>query len=218
MKIFTAAQLMEAVYADPGSADIEVSINIKGVQAYMTKDRVLVIPGTNEFSDWFQFNFDVFGRGRSDIQGFATATGDSGAVWHAGFLEHARLVYTFAKGLKPRQIIGHSLGAASAQIVGSSLKVPTIAFASPRTLRGDRGGVHGEGFVVNLCRSDDSVCHVPPPFMGFRHVGRTIWMNPRGINFWEDHRIDQYLEIMVLDEIAAELPTVWPDEPLRRVA
>ncbi len=52
------------------------------------------------------------------------ATGDSGKhAWHAGFLKHAQTVHASVSGMPepPKLIIGHSLGAASAQIVGASL-------------------------------------------------------------------------------------------------
>ncbi|SLN45302.1 hypothetical protein PSA7680_02314 [Pseudoruegeria aquimaris] len=168
LKLSDAAETMRQIYCDPAAAEVEVSLDIRGVQVYFLKNGTLVIPGTNEFSDWFEFNFDVFG---TEGHGFEVAQGDSGAVWHAGFLEHAQTVFSFAKPLKPKFIIGHSLGAASAQIVGSSLRIPTIAFASPRTNRGEKR-FSGAGWVLNICRVDDTVCQVPPPLHGLPARGQ----------------------------------------------
>ena len=186
-----------------------MSIDVRGVQAEYLKDGTLVIPGTNELSDWFEFNFDLVSSSGNEGHGFEVSPGDSGARWHAGFLEHAQLVYAFAKPLKPKLIIGHSLGAASAQIVGTSLRTPTIAFASPRTHRG-RTQIPGEGWVVNICRTDDTVCHVPPNFLGFRHVGSRYWISPNEVNDGEDHRMDNYIALMETKRIKDKLPATWP--------
>ena len=217
LRIRDAADYVNYAYNRPDEDDIKESISLKGVQAYLLKNDTLVIPGTNEFSDWYRFNFDVYDLFGGQSEGFEIAQGDSGARWHAGFLEHAMTVYAFAKPLKPKFIVGHSLGAASAQIVGSSLRVPTIAFASPKTNRGDQI-LRGEEYVVNFCRTDDTVCHVPPGFLGFRHVGKTVWLNPKGINFGEDHRIDQYIALMGEDHIKEFLPITWPEEIRDEVA
>lgn len=209
MELLEAAHVVQDIYKNPNSRDVEEQIDINGVQAYVLKGGILVIPGTNEFSDWFDFNFDVFDSGGSESHGFSVVSGDSGVKWHAGFLEHAQYVYAFAKPQKLKLVIGHSLGAASAQIVGWSLGLPTIAFASPKTCRGV-SKLDGTEKVLNLCRSDDTVCHVPPGFLRFKHVGKTIWMNPDGIDFGEDHRIDEYIEIMKEPRFKELLPKSWP--------
>ncbi|MCT8161206.1 hypothetical protein [Pseudoruegeria sp. SHC-113] len=206
LKLSDAAETMRQIYYDPAAAEVQVSLDIRGVQVYFLKNGTLVIPGTNEFSDWFEFNFDVFG---TEGHGFEVAHGDSGAVWHAGFLEHAQTVFSFAKPLKPKFIIGHSLGAASAQIVGSSLRVPTVAFASPRTNRGEKR-FSGAGWVLNICRVDDTVCHVPPPFMGFQHVGSVRWMMPDEANPGQDHRIHEYIDCMAMEQNAKRIESHWP--------
>ena len=206
MKCIQAAEIMAQVYQEAASADIAESIDVNGVQAVFLSDGTLVIPGTNEPSDWTKYNFNLFGDART---GFTTVAGDSGTAWHAGFLAHARMVYAFAKPLRPKVIIGHSLGAGSAQIVGASLGVPTIAFAAPRPRRRN-ARLEGEKFVLNLCRTDDTVCHVPFNFLGFRHVGGVAWMSPDEVNDGEDHRIDHYMDLMRSATWAARLPQSWP--------
>ena len=208
MKFPDAARVMQKTYHGSNSADIRHRFDVGGVQAVYLKGGILVIPGTNELADWFNFNFNI-GHNQGRRPGTDVIAGDSGALWHAGFLQHARMVYVFAKPLRPKLVIGHSLGAASAQIVGMSLKVPTIAFASPRTHRGS-DKLPGEGWVINICRSDDSVCHLPPPFLGFRHVGSRYWLSPAQVNHGEDHRIGKYIELLRKNRHAQRLPKHWP--------
>lgn len=210
LNVLDACDMIEAAYDGSNSPDVEHQIDIRGVQAMYLKSGVLVIPGTNEMSDWFDFNLDIAGS-VTDGHGFEVVPGDSGSHWHAGFLEHAQIVYTFAKGLRPKFIVGHSLGAASAQIVGTSLGVPTIGFASPQTLRGAPTNRLGkEGWVVNFCRVDDTVCHVPPKFLGFRTLGSRYWLSSDTINVGQDHSIDNYRSILKLKKTQDRVPMIWP--------
>lgn len=208
--IMAAAERMERVYEDPGKEKVLHKVENRGVQAYYLKDETLVIPGTNEKLDWIDFNFEAFNLIGDSPKIFATKMGDSGDFeWHAGFLEHAHTVFTFANILKPKLIIGHSLGAASAQIVGASMKVPTLAFASPRPLRSKKQP-KGAGYVLNLLRTDDLVCDVPPRWLGFTHVGQVVKMNPWGIHFGEDHRINHYMDAMEDKAVKPKLDEFLP--------
>ncbi|WP_425038101.1 hypothetical protein [Primorskyibacter sp. S187A] len=210
LNVLDACDMIEAAYDQTNAADIEHQIDIRGVQAQYLKSGVLVIPGTNEMADWFDFNLNISGQ-PTDGHGFEVVPGDSGSMWHAGFLEHAQIVYTFAKGLRPKFIIGHSLGAASAQIVGTSLRVPTLAFASPQTLRGrPTNRLAHEGWVVNYCRLDDTVCHVPPKFLGFRTLGSRYWLAPDEINVGGDHSIDHYRALLKTKKVQDRVPMAWP--------
>jgi hypothetical protein len=193
----------------PSTQDIETSIDVAGVQAVYLKNGTLVIPGTNEFADWFDFNLKFGNTNTVEGHGFEVVPGDSGALWHAGFLEHAQMVYMFAKGVRPKFIVGHSLGAASAQIVGMSMRVPTVAFASPNTCR-TRDRMPGEGWVVNICRIDDAVCHVPPKFLGFRTIGSRYWLKPDELDAEEDHKIHNYAELLKLKRIKDQVGMHWP--------
>ncbi|KNG93204.1 hypothetical protein ATO11_12145 [Pseudaestuariivita atlantica] len=202
-----AAKLIEDAYAKR-LTDVHTEIDVRGVQATYLNSGVLVIPGTNEFRDWFDFNLNMFGQG-GDGHGFEVVSGDSGTKWHAGFLEHAQIVYSFAKGLRPKFIVGHSLGAASAQIVGMSLRTPTIAFASPQTCR-SRTRMPGEGWVVNICRVDDDVCHQPPRILGFRTIGSRYWLSPDPLKLGEDHKIDNYMDLLKTKKVKDRVPQAWP--------
>lgn len=209
ISLLDAAQMVSETYAGTNTAKIDNTIDVAGVQATFLKDGTLVIPGTNEFSDWFDFNLNFGGARPTDGHGFEVVSGDSGALWHAGFLEHAQMVYTFAKALRPKFIVGHSLGAASAQIVGMSLRIPTVAFASPQTCR-TRPRLPNEGWVINVCRIDDAVCHVPPKFLGFRTIGSRYWLRPDELDDGEDHKIHNYAELLRLKRVKDRVPTDWP--------
>lgn len=207
LALLDAARMIEETYAGRNRADVVNEIDVAGVQAVLLKNGVLVIPGTNELSDWFDFNLNA--GENPDSHGFDVLAGDSGAKWHGGFLEHAQMVYMFAKGVRPKFIVGHSLGAASAQIVGMSLRVPTIAFASPQTCR-TRERMEHEGWVINLCRVDDTVCHVPPKLLGFRTIGSRYWLKPDDLNVGEDHSIEHYAALLSQERVRARVPLAWP--------
>lgn len=208
MTILDAARAVRAASQGEEGLDVVERIDIDGVQALTLKGGVIVVLGANELSDWFDYNLDFIPDAESEHVGFSVIPGDSGARWHAGFLEHARYVYTFAKPQHPKLILGHSLGAASAQIVGASLGVPAIGFGSPRPLR-QRRPFRGEGWVVNVCRSDDAICYLPPDFLGFRHVGSVYWLTPPDINPGEDHSMDHYISAIEAG-VSDTLPETWP--------
>jgi len=219
MKIRDAATLMENCYAyeverKAGAKasslkhlmDVAQSYNVDGVQAYLLKDKTLVVPGTNEMSDWGRYNLATR---RVWSQNLSREAGASGALWHKGFLAHARAVYNFVVMLKPKFLIGHSLGAASVQIAGASLAKPTVAFASPRTKHG-KAYFKGEGWVVNINRVDDTVCHVPPPSTGYRHLGSQYWMAPSKVNVGGDHQMKHYIRLLDDKHASRNVPKKWP--------
>lgn len=195
MKLTVAADLIQRAYDGKLGALKASEINHLGAQAAMLKDGTLVIPGTNEVSDWTDFNFNV-------------GSGDSKRTWHAGFLKHAQAIYPYAKGAQAKRVIGHSLGAASAQIIGVSLGIPAICFASPRPLRG-RTRFKGEHRILNICRFDDAVCSLPLPFLGFRHVGKSHWISPREQQSSGSHQIKHYLRAMSRGKSTPDLPDTW---------
>jgi len=210
MDVLEACDIAQAAYEGHSREEIAAEIDIRGVQAYFLKSGVLSIPGSNEAYDWFEYNTRVNDPSMDGVA-FDVAPGDSGSQFHAGFLDHAQTVYTFAKGLKPKFIVGHSLGAASAQIVGTSLRVPTIAFASPRTLKGKPSNrLRGEGWVVNYCRVDDTVCHFPRNHKDFRVLGSQYWLNPDEINVGEDHSMKNYRKALKSRKIRERVPMQWP--------
>ncbi|MBM9594256.1 alpha/beta hydrolase family protein [Roseitranquillus sediminis] len=205
--VLDAARMVRLAYDAARDLDPIDRIDIRGAQAYLIKGDILVIPGTNERIDW-GFNLHLAEQGK-EIQGFKIVAGDSGRVWHAGFLRHAEFLYGFAKRARPKFIVGHSLGGASAQILGWSLRTPTVTFGSPRPLRG-KAPLEGEGWILNLCRADDEVCHLPPRPMGFRHVGSVRWLLPEAFDAEFDHGMVNYIEILGETKTAERIEKQWP--------
>ena len=190
----------------PGA--VKAHISVKGAQAQMMDHGVMVIPGSNELLDWFT-NFDVYKIlgsrfGRRDRQ-----KGSRGAVFHEGFLRHASRLQGFARDNGAKFIIGHSLGAASAQILGTALGVPAIGFASPRVKLG-AGKLKNESKVLNICRADDLVTRVPPSEAGFRRLGKTVRLVPPKTNPGMDHSMPEYIESLKTHVSAPGLPKSWP--------
>jgi hypothetical protein len=208
MKVIDAARIMAAGYAPRGRLDVTRSLDEGGVQAHFLADGTLVVPGTNERTDWVSFNLRALPRASRALAS-ALRRGASGARWHGGFLSHAEIVYEFAKPLRPERMIGHSLGAASAQIAGASLGIPVIAFASPRTKHGDRR-FPNEGWVLNVNRRDDKVGWIPPSGFGFRHLGSVYALEPPTPNIGIDHAMDHYIALLRHPRAGRRVPRVWP--------
>jgi pimeloyl-ACP methyl ester carboxylesterase len=197
MKITQAAELIQKAYDRDLSAELaHPPLNKKGVEAWMLRDGTLVVPGTNDTADWWR-NINVGRSGR----------GASRRTWHKGFLEHARVIYDYATPLQPKLVIGHSLGAAAAQILGVSWKIPAICFASPRPLRG-RQRFPGEGNILNINRWDDIVTQLPP-IVWFRHVGRVHRISPGETQSEGSHSIPDYLRAMSQGRVRPPLPDSW---------
>lgn len=183
-----AARLVEADYYARETLDVSETLDIRGVQASIVLWqglRVLLVRGTDERLDWLRFNLRFWPR---------VQAGDT-RMWSRGFLRHGEAVYAFAKGKPLDCIVGHSLGAACAQIIGPSLGLPAIAFASPRPLYKGPQPERAD-LVTNYCRVDDLVTRLPPPAWGFKHVGKATWYRPARRHWGEDHRIPALLSIM----------------------
>ena len=193
IKILDAAWLLSNAEQSPELFDFADTLDEGGVQAKMTAHGILIIQGTNQGRDWIDFNLDVFDLTDAELGNITLVDRSDVRNWHAGFLEYAEVVYGFANRFQVKLILGHSLGGAAAQIIGAKLQVPTLAFATPRTYRGN-GAVPGSQYVLNVLKSNDRVCNVPP---SFKHVGTTIMLEPiRRVNFGEDHRIRHYIRVL----------------------
>lgn len=186
---------------------IKESFDEKGAQAVITKDDILLIPGTNQFSDWFK-NFDVYNILGERFSARATSRSSSGAQFHAGFWRHSIQLHEFAKDNKVKFIIGHSLGAAAAQILGVILDVPAVGFASPRVKRG-KGKVRHENRILNICRADDLVTRVPPSEAGFRRLGMSVRLMPPSVEKGIDHTMPDYVNALSFEAFDNDLPKVW---------
>ena len=196
MKLRDAAILIQAGYDNSLGSNVRRKHDSNGVLAFLLKDKTLVIPGTNDKRDW-----------RRNLRVGTVKKGDSGRMWHQGFLEHATEAFKFAAPHNPRRVIGHSLGAAAAQIVAVSLNIPAICFASPRTLRGKRW-FKGENKIINVCRYDDAVAKLPPSWTGFRHLGNTCWISSGELQSEGTHTLADYLRVLH-KRSKPPLPDIW---------
>ena len=189
------------------------------VEAYMLSNNCLLIPGSNSAADYFKFNFVVnktaektrtlilTPKGRV-VFSKETKAGASGTIWHQGFLEHAETIYNWIIKNKlewPSLIIGHSLGAASAQILSKTFATPAIGFAAPR-LRKAKGRITLDHLSLSICRNDDGVCKLP---RRFHHIGQTkalVHNNPKG---GMNHNMAAYIDALKNQKPGLNIPTVW---------
>lgn len=204
-----AAQLIEAdYYKKDFIPDLRASIDQLTVSAVHDEEVLwLIVRGSDDWRDW-ALNMKALPK-KSNIEVYSKyhpglLQGSSGAIYHAGFLSDARLVYMFVLGLQskapaPPQIAltGHSRGAAIAAIVGASMALPTIGFGCPRhIIRRSSTKLPGEHMVLLINRSDDMVGFLPPADLGFDHLGTVFFIRPRRRHWGEDHRIPHYIALM----------------------
>ena len=207
MDLMDAANLVANSYKGRAHLPpVRMEINEGHVQAYLLSDNTLVIPGSNELIDYTDANL-VTGRQKISWDKMGKAAGN--AIWHKGFAQHAATIANKLGRAKPTFILGHSLGAAAAQILGCVYGAPAIGFASPMPRRGTTR-LKNERYVLNVVRNDDTVCRMPPKRFGFRRVGNTEVMKPRGINFGEDHSMKQYIKLMERERRAGTIVKSWP--------
>ena len=204
-----AAALIQAAYS--GHLRFTAANTEQHIQAFITPERDLVIPGTNECEDWRRFNLQVHAPRNARIPGLKLLPQSHVGSWHFGFLRHADSVYRFARRHQPRFIVGHSLGGAAAQIIGHRLHIPTITFGSPRVYKGRLPRVAGEGWVLNLCRSDDPVTGVPA-LSGFRHLGTVRSLKTGRQVSSRNHPIAEYARLLeaATGERFARIEREWP--------
>ncbi|MCP5071801.1 MAG: hypothetical protein GY947_00715 [Rhodobacteraceae bacterium] len=199
MEVMKAAELLETAYEDDFGSDAQSKPHSQdGAQAYLLGDGSLVIPGTNEPTDWTKYNLNVF-----SMRQYRKS---NGIRFHSGFLTHAQSILDWVRDKDVKCITGHSLGAASGQILGPILNVPTICFASPKVSLKRFVRYRNEDKVLNFNRKDDRVTKVGGWF--FRHLGRTEVLDPQGPHIGGDHKVKFYRELLVLDRYN-HLPKTW---------
>jgi hypothetical protein len=213
-KISDAVNLAEASYQGKRhpslTTKIARSLDKDDVQAHLLDNGILLIPGSNSLMDYLRFNLRVLNIGgkRYRMSNETTQKGASGTVWHQGFLAHAKVIYDWIEqlGEKPTYIIGHSLGAASTQILSKSWTVPGIGFAAPRPRR-SRGRVKDDNLCLCINRNDDTVCDLP---VSFHHMGQVHRCSPRRSVFGPDHAMKHYRTAVEEQQAAGKLHNQWP--------
>ena len=232
LSILKAAQLIATAYdlspQGPNGTDsvlrqthdVRVTKRCKkqGVEAYMLSNGCLLIPGSNSLADYLRFNLRLWGLGKRKLSfreeakklnvDTRTRLGFSRTVWHQGFFQHAEKIRTWVGDNPngwPKMIVGHSLGAASAQILSKAWAAPAIGFAAPRP-RKSRGAIVLEDLSLSICRDDDIVCFLPSSFHRMGQTRTLIHSKPkRGLN----HNMDAYLDALAHPKPGLDIPTVW---------
>ena len=198
--------------------------------ARLRHPNTLVITGSRNAKDYLYYNFRP-NRSLPPMPELKELLKSDGApdkfperAYQRGFLLHAARVLRFLKGRTPDFIIGHSLGAASAQILGTALEVPTICFASPQVIKKrflegpPREKEHAQWNVFNVAWNKDFVTR-GYRLTGLRALGhRVILRNDRAFNLGIDHFVTDYAKLVYMDseKVDQKLPDKWrdPDYPV----
>lgn len=204
-----AAELAEASYAGKAAEVIawqwSDTLDQDDVMAHLLTDDTLLIVGSNSWRDYVRFNLRIQRLGAPRMR---LANVNVPVTWHQGFLAYTKGVQDWIqeKGVTPSFIIGHSLGAAAAQILSAGWDIPAIAFAAPRTCRTENAqAVAPRCLCVN--RADDLVCTLPGRF---GHIGTVKPYTPHAPSPGMDHHMRHYREA-VSDGVPRQIiPHRWP--------
>ncbi|MEP2533265.1 peptidoglycan-binding protein [Shimia sp.] len=192
---------------------IESQCPVKGVEAYMLSNRCLLVPGSNSVWDYAKFNFRLLNIGvprlrfKSGEKG-KTTTDSDGNIWHQGFFAHANHIGTWIgpnKANWPKLIIGHSLGAASAQFLSTIWLAPSIGFAAPRILKSSQSAQF-RNLSLSICRKDDVVCRLPS---GFDRIGSSRTLIHKSRKFGMNHKMSAYIDALENQASGLDIPDVW---------
>lgn len=207
--LYEAAKLIACAYRPDANPKFKEEIKAtKGgdSRAYLLKNDFLIIPGSDSFADYAKYNFRILGLGRKKLKlNTDTAKGASGTIWHQGFLRHAQEIHQWLGTRRPKLIIGHSLGAASTQILSMSYKVSGIAFASPRPHRG-KTTVTNSKYCLSICRTDDPVCKLPG---GFNHMGQVRYLTHKSGKGLMRHKPTHYMSVLLNNKTPKKVPGRW---------
>ncbi|MEP5154671.1 hypothetical protein [Planktotalea sp.] len=182
----------------------------RDVQAHVLEGNILLLPGSNTVRDYLKYNLRPLrlGEKRLRLRDGGKDKGASGTFWHQGFLAYAKVVFDWLKeeNIKPETIIGHSLGAAAAQILSKSYETPAIGFAAPRP-KFVKGPVKNDKLCLIINRNDDIVPKLPS---GFHHMGVTKLLAPPPQNFFSSHKMTSYKATTKAAQKSGALPHSWP--------
>lgn len=213
MNLHRAATLVASSYKKSKNhqalvPDIDIPFNEGDVQALLMKNRTLLIPGSNSVWDYIKFNFRPFNIGGKKYSFKTQTTGEKiGHVWHQGFLAHAMAIHAKFDHKRPNFIIGHSLGAASAQVLSMVWDVPAICFAAPRVYLGG-GSIGGKNKCLCIVLEDDPVRNLPTNKFGYVGEVKPLGKN-RFLSF--KHRMSHYENAVLDPAFKPKLPKQWPD-------
>ena len=165
-----------------------------GAKAFFGKNGLMVITGSQGIDDYLKFNlrtgfFKFFGRNRQQR-------------FHTGFMRHASELLDAARKRKVKFITGHSLGAASAQLIASTIHKDALCFAAPKVLKTRyRSGTRAKIYCIN--RADDGICSMPND--SYKHIGEVVEMRARR-KIGMDHKIKHYITAMNEKKVIDDAP------------
>lgn len=208
--VINAAALAEISYHayshQKTKSHIRTIVNEDDVRAYLLDDGTLLIPGSDSVLDYARYNLRPFRIGGKKYTLGSSDTGQAlGGFWHQGFLAHSMVIYKSLKKTPPDFIIGHSMGAASAQILSLLWNVPSIGFAAPRVYLG-RASMPAKPLNLSIWRSDDVVGWLPSD--KFSHAGHAVELKiasglPR-------HKMKHYRRALTDPNFKNAVPNAWP--------
>ncbi|WP_341366965.1 hypothetical protein [Yoonia sp. BS5-3] len=206
-----AAILAEASYTANRITSPKVmhSCPHQDVQAHILEGDILLLPGSNSVRDYLRYNLRPLRLGHQQLQmsDDGTAKGHSGTTWHQGFLAYSIVIFDWLKTLniRPKYVIGHSLGAAATQILSKSYGAPGIGFAAPRP-KSVKGPVKHDEKCLLINRFDDVVPNLPG---AFNHMGQVKQLSVNPKRRFPAHAMRHYREIVDLGQGNGALPTHW---------
>lgn len=211
-RLIDAATLAEASYKAGRIVSPRVikSLDNDDVQAHLLEGNILLLPGSNSVRDYVKFNLRPLRLGNQRLvlkTASGSAKGASGTWWHQGFLRYSVEIFDWlkAEGVTPRYIIGHSLGAAAAQILSKTYNAPAIGFAAPRPKR-SKNRVVQDGRCLLVNRTDDPVPKVPS---AYHHLGRAKLFKSVKHRSAFAHSMRHYIDIIKEDDQFKTLPETW---------
>lgn len=210
--VLQAADLAAASYRPQRQPELRHrivrSIDELDVQAHLLDNGLLLIPGSNSAGDYLRYNLRPLRVGGRQYRVRDAGTGTAlGMSWHQGFLAHAMVIHERLRGTTPRFIIGHSLGAAAAQVLALLWRIPAIGFAAPRLVAGGRP-VSNERLCLCLWRDDDPVGTFPS--RRFRQVGRSVALTETPGRGLFNHAMPHYRAALRDPRHRGRVPAVWP--------
>ena len=207
MDLMDAAELVANSYKGQSHLPpVRTAVKEGHVEAYLLSNNTLVIPGTNDFDDWTKSNLVI---GKQKVSWKLKGKAGGNAIWHKGFAGHAQTISSKLGSARPTFIVGHSLGAAAAQILGCIYGIPAIGFASPMPRQGSRK-LASEHLVLNVVRNDDPVGRLPPKGLGYRRVGNTEVMQPVTKEIGLRHAMEHYIDLMKIERRVGKIVKSWP--------
>ncbi len=183
---------------------LRATVNEDDVEAYLLNNGLLLLPGSDSLDDYIRYNFRLnVGGKRYSVRESRTGAA-LGARWHEGFLAYSLVIRDRLAKHKPKFIIGHSLGAAAAQVLSFLWRIPAIGFAAPRLYAGGRP-VENSRLCLCLWRQDDPVGNLPGQF---HHIGTSMRLDGTPANGLLNHSLKAYRDAVTHNRRV--VPRAWP--------